>query len=66
MSLVLGVLGLPLEGIGLVVGVDRLREMVSSVVNVLGDAVAAVFVAKEEKELDEKRYHAATWLDSDI
>lgn len=66
LSLVLNVLGLPLEGISLVIGVDRLREMMSSVVNVMGDAVAAVFVAKKEGEINEKRYHAATWLDSEI
>ncbi|OGN66027.1 MAG: sodium:dicarboxylate symporter [Chlamydiae bacterium RIFCSPLOWO2_01_FULL_28_7] len=66
LSLVLNVMGLPLEGISLVIGVDRLREMVSTVVNVTGDAVAATFVAKTEGELDEKIYHAATWTDSDI
>ncbi len=66
LSLVLNVMGLPLEGIALIAGVDRLREMVSSVTNVLGDAVAAVFVAKKEKEINEKKYHAATWLDSNI
>ncbi len=66
LSLVLGVVGLPLEGIALVAGVDRLREMLSSVVNVLGDAVAAVFVAKKEKEMDEDVYYKATWMDSDI
>jgi len=66
LSLVLNVLGLPLEGISLVIGVDRLREMMSSVVNVMGDAVAAVFVAKKEREINEKTYHAATWLDSNI
>ncbi|NGX57080.1 MAG: Proton glutamate symport protein [Candidatus Anoxychlamydiales bacterium] len=66
LTLVLNVLGLPLEGIALIAGVDRLREMLSSVVNVLGDAVAAVFVAKKEGEINEKVYHAATWIDSDI
>jgi dicarboxylate/amino acid:cation (Na+ or H+) symporter, DAACS family len=66
MPLVLGVMGLPLEGIGLIAGVDRLREMMSSVVNVLGDAVAAVFVAKSENEIDVKTYNKATWTDSDI
>jgi len=66
LSLVLSVMGLPLEGIALVAGVDRLREMMSSVVNVLGDAVAAVFVAKKEKEINETVYHHATWMDSDI
>ena len=66
LSLVLHVMGLPLEGIALVAGVDRLREMISSVVNVLGDAVAAVFVAKNEGEINEKIYYKATWMDSDI
>ncbi len=63
LSVVLNAMGLPLEGIALVAGVDRLREMISSVVNVLGDAVAAVFVAKKENQIDEKRYHAVTWLE---
>ncbi len=63
LSVVLNAMGLPLEGIALVAGVDRLREMVSAVVNVLGDAVAAVFIAKTEKQIDEKQYHAITWLE---
>lgn len=62
LSVVLNAMGLPLEGIALIAGVDRLREMVSTVVNVLGDAVAAVFVATKEKQIDLKKYHAATWL----
>jgi DAACS family dicarboxylate/amino acid:cation (Na+ or H+) symporter len=63
LSVVLNAMGLPLEGIALVAGVDRLREMVSAVVNILGDAVAAVFIAKQEKQIDEKQYHAVTWLE---
>jgi Na+/H+-dicarboxylate symporter len=66
LTLVLSVMGLPLEGIALVAGVDRLREMLSAVVNVMGDAVAAVFVAKKEGEINEEIYHKATWIDSDI
>lgn len=66
LSLVLNVMGLPLEGIPLLAGVDKLREMVSSVVNVLGDAVAAVYVASKENEINEDVYYHATWLDSDI
>jgi len=66
LSLVLGVMGLPLEGIALVAGVDRIREMMSAVVNVMGDAVAAVFVASKEKEIDLDTYHHSTWMDSDI
>ncbi|MGD2169352.1 MAG: dicarboxylate/amino acid:cation symporter [Chlamydiota bacterium] len=66
LSLVLQVMGLPLEGIALVAGVDRLRDMIASVVNVLGDAVAALIVAKGEKEIDVNTYNRATWLESDI
>jgi len=63
LSVVLNAMGLPLEGIALVAGVDRLREMVSAMVNVTGDAVATVFIAKKENQIDEKKYHAVTWLE---
>lgn len=63
LAIVLNAMGLPPEGIALVAGIDRLREMGSTVVNVMGDAVAAVFVSKKEKQIDEKKYHTATWLE---
>jgi Na+/H+-dicarboxylate symporter len=53
---VLGIAGVPLEVIGIVLGVDRLMDMMRTVVNVLGDAVAAVAVAKWEGELDAQAY----------
>lgn len=49
--------GLPIEGLALLAGIDRLREMVSTVLNILGDAVTAVYVAKQEGELDERQYY---------
>lgn len=60
LSVVLNALGLPLEGIALVAGIDRLREMLSTVTNILGDTVATVYVARKEKQIDEKRAHALT------
>jgi len=63
LSVVLNAMGLPLEGIALVAGVDRIREMMSAVTNVLGDAAAAVYVAKKEKQIDTKQYHRVTWLE---
>ncbi|MEM7175046.1 MAG: dicarboxylate/amino acid:cation symporter [Chlamydiota bacterium] len=63
LSIVLNAMGLPLEGIALVAGVNHLREMGSAMVNIMGDAAAAVFVAKKEKQIDEKKYHTATWLE---
>jgi Na+/H+-dicarboxylate symporter len=43
-------LGIPLEGIALILGVDRLLDMVRTIVNVAGDAAGAVVVAATEKE----------------
>lgn len=63
LSVVLNAMGLPLEGIALVAGIDRLREMLSAVTNVLGDAVAAVYIAKTEKQINETQYHTVTWLE---
>ncbi|MCD8102009.1 MAG: dicarboxylate/amino acid:cation symporter [Alistipes sp.] len=50
MAIILNVVGLPLEGIGLVVGVDRILDMMRTAVNVYGDTCVAVMVAKSEGE----------------
>jgi len=47
---------LPVEGIGLIIGVDRLLDMVRTAVNVTGDAVVSCIVAKSENQLDQKIY----------
>jgi DAACS family dicarboxylate/amino acid:cation (Na+ or H+) symporter len=52
LSSVLTVAGLPLEGLALIAGIDRVREMISTVLNVGGDAVCALYIAKRENELD--------------
>ena len=44
MSIVLGAVGLPLEGIGLILAVDRLLDMFRTTVNVFGDAVGTIVV----------------------
>lgn len=59
LAVVLQSVGLPIEGIATLFAVDRIREMFSTVVNVMGDAVAAVWVAKTEGELDVDQYHVA-------
>jgi len=52
LTIVLTQLGIPLEGIALVVGVERILDMTRTAVNVTGDTVCAVWVAKTEGELD--------------
>ena len=53
LSMVFAQVGLPIEGIGLVLGVDRLMDMIRTAVNVSGDAVVSSIVAKSEGKLDE-------------
>jgi Na+/H+-dicarboxylate symporter len=45
---VLGSVGLPVEGVALILAVDRLLDLFRTVVNVVGDAVAAVVLARFE------------------
>ena len=53
LALVLEQAGLPVEGVALIIGVDRLLDMVRTMVNVTGDATVAVIVGKSENQLDE-------------
>jgi len=63
LTAVLSSAGLPLEGLAILYGVDRLRDMIGTVLNVLGDAVVAVTVAKNEGELDELTYYQSTFVE---
>ena len=49
-SVVLSAMGLPLEGVGLILAVDRLLDMFRTTVNVWSDSCGAVIIAKSEGE----------------
>ena len=49
--IVLGSIGVPTEGLALIFGVDRLLDMLRTVVNVTGDATVATVVASSEGQL---------------
>jgi proton glutamate symport protein len=49
---ILGAIGLPPEGIGLLMVVDRLLDMARTAVNVFGDACGAVIIARSEGETE--------------
>jgi len=51
LTLVLQTIGIPLEGIGLILGVDRILDMCRTVVNMTGDATCAVFIARTENKI---------------
>jgi Na+/H+-dicarboxylate symporter len=57
LSVVVSSAGLPIEGVALLAGIDRIREMASTVLNILGDAVCAVYIAQDEGELDIRQYN---------
>lgn len=47
--------GIPLEAVAIVAGVDRILDMARTTVNVMGDATAAIFVSKLENDFDPAR-----------
>jgi len=52
LTMVLQQVGLPIEGIALIIGVDRILDMVRTSVNVTGDATVSCIVAKGEGDFD--------------
>ncbi|QOS98290.1 cation:dicarboxylase symporter family transporter [Brevibacterium sp. JNUCC-42] len=51
----LGTVGIPLEGLAFIAGIDRLLDMARTVVNVIGNALAVVVISKWEKEYDPEK-----------
>lgn len=56
LTMVLGQVGLPVEGIALIIGVDRLLDMLRTVCNVTGDCAVACIVANSEGGLDRAKF----------
>ena len=54
LALVLEQVGLPVEGIALIVGIDRLLDMARTAVNICGDCAVSTLVASSEGLLDER------------
>jgi len=60
LAMVLRQVNLPVEGIALIIGVDRLLDMARTVVNVTGDATVTCIVARSEGKFDEEIFRAET------
>jgi Na+/H+-dicarboxylate symporter len=58
LSMVLSSAGLPLEGLALVAGVDRVLDMARTATNVSGDSAVALIVARSENQLDREVFDA--------
>ena len=58
MGMVLASVGLPVEGIGVILGVDRILDMVRTTINITGDSTITLMVDASEKTLDREAYYS--------
>lgn len=58
LAMVLQSVGLPLEGLGLILGVDRIFDMGRTAMNITGDAVCTTIIARQEGEFDEELFNS--------
>lgn len=66
LSMVLASVGLPVEGVGLIMGVDRILDMARTIVNVMGDCACTLIVSNSEKELDIDTYYKSYSIASTV
>ena len=57
LSMVLTSVGLPIEGIGFIMGIDRILDMSRTAVNITGDAVCTTIVAQQNQALDKEIFN---------
>lgn len=62
-TLTLSTLGLPLEGVGLLLAIDPILDMARTATNVAGQSVCTLIVAAQEGILDRDKYNSATSFD---
>ncbi|RYV02732.1 dicarboxylate/amino acid:cation symporter [Shewanella sp. OPT22] len=58
LTVTLGVIGLPLEGIAFIAAIDRVIDMIRTATNVTGDMMTAVVVGQSEGELDKEQFYS--------
>lgn len=64
LSMVLVQVGVPVEGIAIIMGIDRILDMCRTAINITGDAACTLIVANSEGELDVNVYNAENDVDS--
>ncbi len=60
LSMVFNSVGLPVEAIGLIMGIDRILDMTRTAVNITGDAVCTTIVAKQDGALDRTKFDSVS------
>lgn len=56
LPMVLGAIGLPIDGIALIAGIDRIVDMMRTTISITGDAAVTLCIDKSEKLLNEEEY----------
>lgn len=56
LPMVLGAVGLPIEGVALIAGIDRIVDMMRTTISITGDAVVTLCIDHSEKQLNRKVY----------
>ena len=59
LSMVFASVGIPVEAIGLIMGIDRILDMLRTAVNITGDAVCTTIVAAQNGDLDKEIFYSA-------
>ena len=57
LAMVLNSVGLPTEGIALIMGIDRILDMIRTAVNITGDAVCTTIVCHQESSLNREEFN---------
>lgn len=58
LSMVFASVGLPVEAIGMIMGIDRILDMTRTAVNITGDAVCTTIVAKQNGAINVDKFNA--------
>lgn len=58
LSMVLTQIGIPVEGIAIIMGIDRILDMCRTAINITGDAACTLIIAKQEGEFNQALYDA--------
>ena len=57
LTMVFNSVGLPIEAIGMIIGIDHIRNMFTAAVNITGDAICTIIVSFRNKAIDIARYN---------
>jgi Na+/H+-dicarboxylate symporter len=58
LPMILNAINVPLEGVALIAGIDRILDMIRTTINITGDATVTLIIDKNEGTLDEEIYYS--------